>query len=88
MHGADVPPLHILSHFKTTKFEFVFTPRTRAKSHELLQTVDLLIREFNATQKVREVRMRGLSPASFLHACLGPSVCVVHIFGNPCLELC
>lgn len=56
---SDVPPLHVLSHFKTTKFEFIFTPRSRAKSHELLQTVDLLIREFNATQKVREVRMRA-----------------------------
>lgn len=59
LRRTDVPPLHVLSHFKTTKFEFIFTPRSRAKSHELLQTVDLLIREFNATQKVREVRMRG-----------------------------
>lgn len=50
----------MLSMHKTTKFEFIFTPLTRAKSHELLQTVDVLIREFNATTKYREVRMRGV----------------------------
>lgn len=63
---ADVPPLHVLAHFKTTKFEFIFTPRTRAKSHELLQTVDLLVREFNASLKYREVRMRGVSRSTAL----------------------
>lgn len=57
---ADVPPLHMLAVHKTTKFEFIFTPLTRAKSHELLQTVDVLMREFNASTKYREVRMRGV----------------------------
>lgn len=49
----------MLAMYKTTKFEFIFTPLTKAKSHELLQTVDLLMRDFQATAKYREVRMRG-----------------------------
>ena len=57
---ADVPPLHMLAVHKSTKFEFIFTPVTRAKSHELLQTVEVLMREFNASTKYREVRMRGV----------------------------
>jgi Bardet-Biedl syndrome 5 protein len=56
---ADVPPLHIFAMFKDTKFEFIFTPASRAQSHMLLQTVELLVRAFTATSRVREVRMRG-----------------------------
>ena len=56
---ADVPPLHIFTVFKDTRFEFIFTPVTRTHSHMLLQTVELLTRAFTATSRVREVRMRG-----------------------------
>jgi hypothetical protein len=55
-----VPPLHLFTMFKDTKFEFIFTPNNRAQSHMLLQTVDLLIKAFNASSRSREVRMRGV----------------------------
>lgn len=63
---ADVPPLHLFTTFKGTKFEFVFTPLTRAQSHLLLQTADLLLRSFNASARFREVRMRGAHPPPFV----------------------
>lgn len=59
---ADIPPLHMLTSHKGTKFEFVFTPRTKGHSHMLLQTVELLTRAFQASRRHREIVMRGARP--------------------------